>query len=229
RLVGRVGVEDGELVAVVLEEEVVRRSGAELEPVGAGGGVRPPQGAVGGAVPGGAGAAGVVRRFRLGVLFVLPPAGGGHYHRWPRSIEVSGSGSAQKSADRYFQPASARMQTTTEPCSTSSASLRATCTTAPADTPAKMPSRSSRARRPATDSAFETSSFRSSLVTSRIGGTYPPSSERRPMTGSRGSGSAAATPPSGQRSRSRSPVPISVPPVPRPATSTSTCSSASTI
>src|SRR5262249_50670584 len=172
RLVGRVGVEDGELVAVVLEEEVVRRSGAELEPVGAGGVVRPPQVALGDAVPEGEETAGFVRSFRLRVVFELPRDGGGHYHQWPRSIEVSGSESAQKSADRYFQPASARMQTTTEPCSTSSASLRATCTTAPADTPAKMPSRSSRARRPAIDSAFETSSFRSSLVTSRIGGTY---------------------------------------------------------
>src|ERR671930_403808 len=47
------------------------------------------------------------------------------------------------------------------------------------------------------------------------------------MTGSPGSGSAAATTRSGKLSRRRSPGPLSVPPVPSPATSTSTRAEAS--
>ena len=50
-------------------------------------------------------------------------------------------------------------------------SSRATCTTAPEEIPAKIASWSSSARTPATESAFVTRSFRSSIVTSRIGGT----------------------------------------------------------
>ena len=88
----------------------------------------------------------------------------------PPILDVSTSAASQKSALRYFQPASASTQTTT-PSSSSAASVRATCTTAPAETPAKIPSRSRSARTARTDSSFETSTFRSSFETSRIGGT----------------------------------------------------------
>src|SRR5207237_9123919 len=94
-----------------------------------------------------------------------------HHHQNDRSIDASTSSAVQKSADRYFQPPSASTHTTVESVGSSSATRRATCTTAPDDTPAKIPSRSSSARTAATDSAFETSSFRSSFETSRIGGT----------------------------------------------------------
>src|ERR671915_482659 len=103
---------------------------------------------------------------------------GRHYHQTRSSIEAPTSSAVQKSAERYFQPPSARTHTTT-PSSSSSAIRRATCTTAPEETPAKMPSRSSRSRSPATDSSLETSSLRSRRETSRIGGTYPSASERR--------------------------------------------------
>src|SRR5579872_7125569 len=93
------------------------------------------------------------------------------YHHSVRSIDSPTSAADQKSALRYFHPPSARMQTTTALSSSSPASLRATCTTAPAETPAKIPSRSSSARTAATDSSFDTSTFRSSFDTSRIGGT----------------------------------------------------------
>src|SRR6185312_11905005 len=77
------------------------------------------------------------------------------YHHRVRSIDSVTSCASQKSAERYFQPPSARTQTTT-PSSSSSASFTATCTTAPAETPAKMPSLSSSARTAAIDSSFET-------------------------------------------------------------------------
>src|SRR3954447_6594796 len=169
-----------------------------------------------------------VRHLALGVRDERFAHVGGNHHQTVRSIACSTSSFSQKSAERYFQPASARIATTT-PSSSSSASFRATCPTAPADTPAKMPSSSSSRRTSCTDSSFVTSTLRSSFETSRIGGTYPSSSERRPMTGSPGSGSAAATTMSGNVSRRRPPVPISVPPVPSPATTTSTRSSASAI
>src|SRR5581483_507730 len=227
--VGRVGVEDGELVAVVLEvEDEARVRCAQLEPERARGGVDAGQVALRDPAPEGEEPARLVRRFVLGVPFQLAANRRGHYHQWPCSIACSASGASQKSAERYFQPPSARMQTTT-PSSSSAASRAATCTTAPEERPAKIPSRSTSARTPASDSAFETSSFRSSFATSRIGGTYPSSSERSPITGSPGSGSAAATSTSGKLSRSRSPAPISVPPVPSPATTRSTRSSASAI
>ena len=87
--------------------------------------------------------------------------------------------SAQKGALRYFQPPSASTQTTT-PSSSSPAIFRATWSTAPDEPPAKIPSSSSSARTPSTDSSFVTSTFRSRRDTSRIGGTYPSASERRP-------------------------------------------------
>jgi hypothetical protein len=139
------------------------------------------------------------------------------------SIDRSRSAlSFQNGADRYFQPASARTQTIVDPPGRSSAIRRATWTTAPAETPPKIPSRSSSTRSPTTDSAFETRSLRSSCETSRMGGTYPSSIERKPMTGSPGNGSAAATTTSRFVSRRRAPAPIRVPPVPSPATRAST-------
>src|SRR5471032_2704235 len=92
------------------------------------------------------------------------------YHQSVLSIDSSTSVSCQNGADRYFQPPSAGTQTTVEPSGRSSATRRATCATAPDETPAKIPSLSSNARTAATDSAFETSSLRSSFETSRIGG-----------------------------------------------------------
>src|SRR5438067_6280845 len=74
-------------------------------------------------------AARLVRSLRARVFRDLRTDACGHYHHSVRSIAVSTSSVFQKSALRYFQPASARMHTTT-PSSSSSASFRATCTTA---------------------------------------------------------------------------------------------------
>src|SRR6266536_568773 len=208
------GVEDGQLVAVVLGEPHLRVVELELEAVGRGRRVTAGDVSLGDPVAKEDQPTGLVRRFSLGVSSECLPHRGGHYHQTVRSIDASTSSASQKSAERYFQPPSASTPTTT-PWSSSAASLRATCTTAPEETPAKMPSSSRRRRTPATDSAFDTSTFRSSLP--------------RPITGSPGSGSAAATTTSGKLSRRRSPVPINVPPVPSPATRTSTRSSASAI
>src|SRR5207247_665295 len=112
----------------------------------------------------------LVRRLSLGVLDELGAHPGRNHHQTVRSIACSTSSASQKSADRYFQPPSARIATTT-PSSSSPASLRATWPTAPAETPAKIPSSSSRRRTSRTDSSFDTSTFRSSFETSRIGGT----------------------------------------------------------
>src|SRR3954465_13546470 len=101
-----------------------------------------------------------VRHLALGVRDERFAHVGGNYHQSVRSIACSTSSVSQKSAERYFQPASARIVTTT-PSSSSPASLHATCTAAPAETPAKVPSRSSSACTAATGSAFDTSSFRS--------------------------------------------------------------------
>src|SRR5690348_5539390 len=116
-------------------------------------------------------AAGLVRRLGAGMGRDRVAHRRRDYHQSVRSIEPPTSSALQKSALRYFQPPSARMQTTTAPSSSSSASFRATCTTAPPEMPAKIPSRSRRARTAATDSSFDTSTFRSSFDTSRIGGT----------------------------------------------------------
>src|SRR5262249_7236052 len=64
-----------------------------------------------------------------------------NYHQ---STASSISSPAQNGAERYFQPPSARSVTTTAPSGSSSAMRLATCTAAPAETPAKSPSRSSR-------------------------------------------------------------------------------------
>src|SRR5579864_254209 len=107
-----------------------------------------------------------VRRLVPGVRRDLVADRRRDYHHSVRSIDRSTSSAVQKSALRYFQPPSARTQTTTASSSSSAASLRATCTTAPLDTPPKTPSASRRARTAATDSSFETSTFRSSFATS---------------------------------------------------------------
>src|SRR4051794_37854731 len=117
-------------------------------------------------------AAAFVRRFLLSVRSDRVADLRRDYHQRVCSIDCSTASASmsQNSALRYFQPASARTHTTT-PSSSSLASLRATCTTAPADTPPKMPSSSSNARTARTASSFDTSTLRSSFDTSRIGGT----------------------------------------------------------
>src|SRR6266851_4008555 len=161
-------VEDGQLVAVVLEEPdlgvglelvAVRR----LEPVAAA------DVALGDAVAENDQAAAFVRCLLAAVRAQLLADRLGDYHHSVRSIDSSTSSARQNSAERYFQPPSASTATMVEPSGSSSAILRATCTTAPAETPAKIPSRSSSACTAATDSAFETRILRSSFETSRIG------------------------------------------------------------
>src|SRR5205823_10521352 len=114
-----------------------------------------------------------VRRLVGGVCAQLCADRRRDYHQRTAS---SISSPSQNGADRYFQPPSARTHTTTEPCGSSSATRRVTCTTAPEETPAKMPSRSRRTRTATAAWLFETSSFRSSCETSSTGGTYPSSS-----------------------------------------------------
>src|SRR5262249_19953787 len=140
-----------------LELEAVRRLGAVAAPLVS----------LGDPVPKDEQAAALVGQF-------LAPVGrdrlahrGRDYHH---SLLSSISSPCQKPAERYFQPPSARTQTTT-PSSSSPASRRATWTTAPPETPAKMPSAPRSDCTPATASSFETRIFRSSFETSRIGGT----------------------------------------------------------
>src|SRR5262249_10178316 len=137
-------VEDGELVAVVLEEPELRID-VELEAVRRRGAVAPALVPFGDAAAQDDQATRFVRVLRLRVRDKPPAHGGRDHHHRLRSIDASMSSAVQKSALRYFQPASASTQTTT-PSSSSAASLRATWTTAPAETPAKMPSSFSRAR-----------------------------------------------------------------------------------
>src|SRR5215469_2072658 len=159
-------MDDCELVTLVLEEPEVGVD-LELETVGrlccvAGGLV-----AVGDPVAQHEQPAALVRQLPLRVLGERLADRRRDYHH---SLLSSISSPCQNPADRYFQPPSARTHTTT-PSSSSPASRRATWRTAPLETPAKMPSRSRSACTPATASSFETSSFRSSFATSRIGGT----------------------------------------------------------
>src|SRR5437867_13074145 len=100
-------MEDGELVAVVLEEEVERVARSQLEAVRAGRGVLGRQVALGDAVAEGDQSAGLVRSFVVRMLLELAADRLGDYHQWPRSIAASGSSASQKSAERYFQPPSA--------------------------------------------------------------------------------------------------------------------------
>src|SRR6188472_3736085 len=116
--------------------------------------------------------AGLVRKLGAGVLGDRRPHRGRDHHQTVDSIDCStpASGASQKSALRYFQPPSARIATTT-PSSSSAASRRATWIAAPAETPPRIPSSRSSSRTAATDCSFETSTFRSRRLTSRIGGT----------------------------------------------------------
>ena len=116
--------------------------------------------------------AGLVRELGLCVRDDRGPHDGRDHHQMVVSIDsaTSSSGTSQKSALRYFQPPSARIVTTT-PSSSSSASRLATWIAAPEETPPRMPSRLSSSRTAVTDSSFDTSTFRSSFATSRIGGT----------------------------------------------------------
>src|SRR6185312_5158303 len=165
-----VRVKDGELVPVVLRVPDLRVVELELEAVRRRRCVLSRLVALGDAVAQQHEPARLVRRFRLRVRDERRAHVGGDHHQTVRSIASSTSSASQKSADRYFQPPSAKIATTT-PSSSSRASLRATWPTAPAETPANTPSSSSKRRTSRTDSSFETSTFRSSLSTSRIGGT----------------------------------------------------------
>src|SRR5438309_10626705 len=163
-------MEDGQLVARVLREPDLRIVELELEAVRRRGRVSSGLVPLGPSVTQEDEPARLVRDFFPGVLDEPGSYLGRDHHQTVRSIACSTSSDSQKSADRYFQPPSARIATTT-PSSSSPASLRATCPTAPAETPANKPSSSSRRRTSRTDSSFETSTFRSSFDTSRIGGT----------------------------------------------------------
>src|SRR4029453_17573820 len=148
-----VRVKDRELVAVVLQEPGLGRN-LELVAVRALREVRAGDVALGLAALEDDDSAGLVRAFRLGVLDERRAHRGRHYHQRWSSIVCAPS--VQKSAERYFQPASARTATTTASSSSSAAMRRATWTTAPEETPAKMPSRSRSARSPIRDSSLET-------------------------------------------------------------------------
>src|SRR5579884_578137 len=162
-----VRVDDRELPAVVLEEPELRLD-LQLEAVRRRRCVPARLVAGGDALAEDEQPAALVRQLRPRMRRDRLPHGRGHGHH--HSFASSTAPPSQKLAERYFQPPSARMQTTA-PSSSSSARRRATWRTAPLETPAKTPSASSSARAPAAASAFETSSFRSSLATSRIGGT----------------------------------------------------------
>src|SRR5688500_9369680 len=144
----RVRVKDGELVAFVLEDPRLG-VGLQLEAVRRRRGVATRDVPLRDAVAQEDEAARLVRELGLRMLDERLPDLAGNYHQTVRSIDVSTSSESQKSAERYFHPASGSTQTTT-PASRSAASLRATCTTAPEETPAKIPL-SSRRRRSASD------------------------------------------------------------------------------
>src|SRR5439155_1061922 len=89
-------------------------------------------------------AAGLVRRLRAGVCLEVAADLLRDHHQTVRSIDSSTSSfdASQNPAERYFQPPSARTQATTASSPSSPARRSATWRTAPAETPAKMPSRS---------------------------------------------------------------------------------------
>src|SRR3954454_5275761 len=117
--------------------------------------------------------------------------------------------------DRYFQPSSQTMNTTS-PSSSSLAMRTAIEAIAPDETPAKMPSSSSSFRVHTIASWLVTKIFRSSSDRSMIGGMKPSSSERRPCTGSPCIGSAGAVfTPSPRPSPRRRPVALRAAPGPR--------------
>src|ERR671923_520104 len=163
-------MKDCELVAGVLGKPDLGVVELELEAVRRGSRVAARLVSLGSAVAQEHETAGLIRRLALRMDDERSADVARNHHQTVRSIARSTSSASQKSAERYFQPPSARIATTT-PSSSSAASLRATCKTAPEETPAKIPSSSSRRRTSCTDSSFETSTFRSSFDTSRIGGT----------------------------------------------------------
>src|SRR5438445_6417917 len=159
-------VDDGERVALVLDEPQLGVD-LHLEAVRRREGVAPRLEALGDAVAQEEQAARLVRQLRAGMCGeCLPHFRRDHHHSFASSI----SSPCQKPAERYFQPPSGRTHTTT-PSSSSAARRRATWSTAPDETPAKIPSSSSNRRSPSTALSFATRSFRSSFATSRIGGT----------------------------------------------------------
>ena len=109
-----VGVEDGELVALVLEEPHL---GVDLELVAVRRGepVAAADVALGDAVAEDEHAAALVRRLLGGVGVQLGADRGRDYHQSVLSIDSSTSSALQKSPERYFQPPSASTATTTEP------------------------------------------------------------------------------------------------------------------
>src|SRR5438309_7645850 len=119
------GVEDGELVAVVLREPQLRIVELQLEAVGRRSRVASALVALGAAVAHEEETASLVRGLRFGVRDELYADVVGDHHQTVRSIADSTSSASQKSAERYFQPPSARMATIV-PSSRSAASLRAT-------------------------------------------------------------------------------------------------------
>src|SRR5437773_5404667 len=164
------GMEHRELVAVVFGEPELGIVELQLEAVRRRGRVPPRLVPLGPAVADQDEAARFVGRLALGVRHELCTHLVGNHHQTKRSIDPSTSSASQKSALRYFQPASARTATTTPP-SRSAASFRATRTTAPDETPAKTPFSSSRRRTSRTESSLDTSTLRSSFAKSMIGGT----------------------------------------------------------
>src|SRR4029450_9040738 len=165
-------MENGELVPLVLQEEIRGITRPQLEPVGARNRVLAWQVALGHLVAEREEPARLVGRLRLRVCDELLADGFGHYHQTAFSIARSTSSASQNGADRYLQPPSAHNVTpppnpgTPTPSSSSSASRRATWITPPEETPAKIPSSSRSARMPATASALDTSRFPSRRETS---------------------------------------------------------------
>ena len=224
-------MEDRELVALVLEEPV---SGVdlELEAVRRGGGVaaadvalrrrrragrraRTPRSAP----PSRACASSSRANARPG----SPPDGSLH-----RALDVRRA--SQKSAERYFQPPSASTQTTTPSSSSAASAARDVDDGAGRRRRRRCPPCRAARGAPATDSSFETSSFRSSF--DDVEDRRHVAVVERAQAHHRVAGKRLCGRDDDVREASRAaarPAPISVPPVPRPATSTSTRSSASAI
>src|SRR5690349_16270451 len=157
-------------------------------------------------------------------------AGRGYHQATPPSSASWSSpiGLSYAPEDRYFHPPSGS-NATIVPLDIDRATFDATARIAPDDGPAKMPSFSSSSRAVVTASRLDTTKRSSSTVGSKISGTNPSSSERRPWTASPGSGSAATIRTPGLARRRNRPTPVSVPPVPNPATNTSSSGTASRI
>src|SRR4029078_12825697 len=148
-------------------------------------------------------------------------AAGAHHQLTPpsRSASISSRSRVKVPALRYFQPPSGSSATIV-PDVIRWASRAAATSTAPQNGPPKIPSRSTRSRSAAIASALLTRYFASSIDGSRISGTNPSSSERRPWTPSPGSGSAATIRTPGFARRRYRPTPMSGALVPTPATKT---------